>query len=84
MALGDGDPGVGPVAEETGIRAQVYNGNTEIGQRHKGMRHSGSRTLLAQQWKQNQALAQALERQRVLDSDGAYSSNTENAPSVVQ
>ena len=32
--------------------------------------------LLAQQWEQIQTLAQALERQRVLTSDGAYSSNT--------
>ena len=42
------------------------------------------RTLLAQQWEQIQRLAQALERQKVLPSDGVYSSNTENAPSGVQ
>lgn len=34
------------------------------------------RALLAQQWEQIQALAQALERQTVLTRDGVYSSNT--------
>ena len=85
--IGDGDPrGNGLYLEQpTGIRAQTYNSNTAIGHEAQGDETLQEvRALLAQQWEQIQALAQALERQRVLDSNGVYSSNTENAPSVVQ
>lgn len=77
--IGEGDPrGTGLYLDQpTGIREQVYNSNTEIGQ---GAQEAEAlqevRTLLRQQWEQIQALAQALERQKVLPSDDVYSSNT--------
>jgi hypothetical protein len=84
--IGDGDPRHNGMYldQPTGIREQVYHSNTgnstAAPQTDEALQEV--RALLARQWEQIQALAQALERQKILPSDGVYSSNTEKSPSV--
>ena len=85
--IGDGDPrGSGLyLGEPRGISEKEYSSNTEIVPAAQGDEALQEvRALLARQWEQIQTLAQELERQKVLPSDGVYSSNTGNVPSVIQ
>ena len=77
--IGDGDPrGMGMYLREPTDRTdKSYDCNTAIAPAPHGDKALQEvRDLLSRQWEQIQALAQALERQKVLPSDGVYSSNT--------